>query len=522
MNPILLFVIIFSMIPAGNVQEAADLLPQHTSIRLSNRPLDAIAHTPDGTMVAAGGRDNAIYLWNVDSGEPVRTLAGHTDWITRLAFSSDGAMLLSASRDDTALLWDVERGEIVRTLRHSDDVTGVDFASDDGWLVTAGRDGRVMVQGTHDAHTIAALTHAGGAVWDVAVSPRDDGLALAGDDGLIRLWDRDRAWYAELSGHAAPVMALAYAPDGTQLLSSSLDSVLHLWDVEAAAGALTPSQTFTGHLAPALGVGFSADGRTGFSNSLDGTLRLWDLAGVVERGLSLYAMDLGGHPATQLAAASTQLASVGTDGYLQIWDIAPEALDLVYAAAQPGDMAQRGRTTDDTGDHSPQAPPASVAGHAAAAPQAESAAPLPAAPGGRTLRIPSVSMSVGVTTFFLDGTTWAIDPWEQLVGHFQGTSWVSGTGNVVLGGHSEYPNGAAGIFKALYAVRIGDEIFLSDGGMQRRYVVSNVFSVDYQDLSVVYPTAHNRLTLVTCDVPSYDPNANGYAQRLVVVAEEAP
>lgn len=538
MNPVFFIVFIFSLIPTSQTQETDALLHQLVDLQVSSVPLDAVAYNADGTLLAIGGRDNTIRLWDVATQEFSQTLQGHSGWITRVAFSSDGELLLSASHDDTALLWDIETGEIVRTLYHGDDVMGVDFTSDDEWLVTAGRDGLVIVQRTDEAETIAALINAGGAVWDVAASPVDNALAVAGDDGVIRLWSYESNWMAELIGHNAPVATLAYAPDGTRLLSSSLDSVLHVWDVTNPVGVINPTQTMTGHLAPALGVGFDTDGNTAFSSSLDGTLRLWDIAGTVEPSFSLHTLDLGGFPATQLAVSENQLARVGTDGWLQTWDISPEALDLVYEAAQPDDIAQRLPDTDEgagqsesTSSGTTNTNPANSANSANTNPanstssSASSASTTSSAPpniGGRVLQIPAVNMSVGVTTFYLDGTTWAIDPWEHLVGHFQGTQWVTGAGNVVLGGHSEYPDGSAGIFKSLYGVNIGDEIFLSDSGVQRRYIVSNVFSVDYTDLSVVYPTTHNRLTLVTCDIPSYDPNSNWYGERLVVVAEEAP
>jgi LPXTG-site transpeptidase (sortase) family protein len=127
-----------------------------------------------------------------------------------------------------------------------------------------------------------------------------------------------------------------------------------------------------------------------------------------------------------------------------------------------------------------------------------------------------------VTTFYLDGVSWAIDPWEEVVGHLQGTAWLNQTGNVVIGGHSEMPDGTAGIFHRLYNVGIGDEVFLQDADLTRRYIVVNILSVDYRELSVVYPTTQNRLTLITCDIPSYVAEQNIYYERLVIVADEVP
>lgn len=138
------------------------------------------------------------------------------------------------------------------------------------------------------------------------------------------------------------------------------------------------------------------------------------------------------------------------------------------------------------------------------------------------LIVPSITVSSPIATFYLDGNTWAIDPWEESVGHLEGTQWLGTTGNIVLAGHSEYPNGTDGIFAHLDQLAIGDLIWLGDTNIQQAYRIIEVKSVNYLDLSVVYPTQENRLTLITCDIPSYDPATNTYDERLVIVAQELP
>src|SRR3954470_13165761 len=61
--------------------------------------LYAVAISPDGALVASGGRDHAVKLWDYATGTPVRTLEGHKGMVLRLAFSPDGKTLASASED---------------------------------------------------------------------------------------------------------------------------------------------------------------------------------------------------------------------------------------------------------------------------------------------------------------------------------------------------------------------------------------------------------------------------------------
>ena len=66
----------------------------------------AVAFHPNGTRLASGGRDRAVWLWDLARGKEVARLQGHTSFVWSLAFSPDGATLASGSGDATVRLWD--------------------------------------------------------------------------------------------------------------------------------------------------------------------------------------------------------------------------------------------------------------------------------------------------------------------------------------------------------------------------------------------------------------------------------
>ena len=65
-----------------------------------------VVFSPDGRVLAYGAFDT-IVLWDVTTGEKLKTLSGHTDKVSKVAISRDGRTLASASHDGTVLLWDV-------------------------------------------------------------------------------------------------------------------------------------------------------------------------------------------------------------------------------------------------------------------------------------------------------------------------------------------------------------------------------------------------------------------------------
>jgi LPXTG-site transpeptidase (sortase) family protein len=135
-----------------------------------------------------------------------------------------------------------------------------------------------------------------------------------------------------------------------------------------------------------------------------------------------------------------------------------------------------------------------------------------------SIRIPALGVDTGIVSFPLNGVSWDIDPWTYAVGHMQGTAWFDGPGNVALAGHSVMPDMTAGVFVALHTLNRGDEIIISVGDQERVYAVSEIANVGINDLTVLYPTSDERLTLITCDAASYDPETQVYHRRHAVIA----
>lgn len=138
-------------------------------------------------------------------------------------------------------------------------------------------------------------------------------------------------------------------------------------------------------------------------------------------------------------------------------------------------------------------------------------------PAATTVFIPTVGVHASIIEAYLDGISWDVTHLGTNAGHLQGTSSFDQTGNVVLAGHAELSDGRRGVFYRIGEISVGDPIIVEQGDDERHYIVRAVQVTTPDDLSVLYPTSDDQLTLITCD--AYDFFQDAYLERTVVIAE---
>src|ERR1700733_2253765 len=115
----------------SNWLDIQPILAGHTSW------VSSIAFSPDGARIASGSGDKTIRLWDAKTGAAIgEPLRGHANLVNSVAFSPDGARIASGSDDKTIRLWDAKTGATIgEPLQgHTSWVSSVAFSPDGGLL----------------------------------------------------------------------------------------------------------------------------------------------------------------------------------------------------------------------------------------------------------------------------------------------------------------------------------------------------------------------------------------------------
>ena len=276
-----------------------------------------VAFSSDGQLLASGGTDNAVILWDVSSQTEFRTLIGHNDWVKSVAFSPDGQLLASASMDGSLKLWEISSGINFTSRKQGDRLESVAFSLHGDMLATSGHiDGFIDLWAVSEKrirHTNRISGHLSG-VSSIAFSPHGEMLASAGDDDTLRLWNVDkRSEIKSIAEHSNDVRSVTFSLDGKTLASGSKDNTVKLLEVPSGNVIATLEHDYVESVA------FSPDGRTLASAGADYTIKLWASSSQTE--LASLKGHRSGVTSVAFSPDGRTLASGSRDGTVLIWNL---------------------------------------------------------------------------------------------------------------------------------------------------------------------------------------------------------
>ncbi|MBZ8179753.1 CHAT domain-containing protein [Oscillatoria salina] len=261
----------------------------------------SVAISPDGKIIASGGMDRFIRLWNLETGELCQRLEAHNpetnlNSILCVAFSPDGKTLASSSNmefnEGTIKLWDVNTGKVQRSLNKSFfnlpaiRVSSVAFSPDGKYLASGhiGTDIKIWdLASGKEEHTLRGH---GWEVSSVAFSADGRFLVSGGMDGIVMIWDwrkekrtqilnRHDDWFAAFAAWGdisrGFIRSVAVSPDGSLVAAASSERPIYLWKVADGEEC----RILSANSSKARAIAFSPDGRTLVSGE-DTQLRIWN------------------------------------------------------------------------------------------------------------------------------------------------------------------------------------------------------------------------------------------------------
>jgi WD40 repeat protein len=299
--------------------------------------VEALAIGPKGYILASGGADQSIRLWNLKTGQLLHRFLGHQGPVQTLSISPNGRRLVSGSLDRTILAWNLHRRALTdRFFSHSGSpyshccgaVYGVSYSPDGRVIASASADTTIKLWNQRNGELLyhlnehqdqvlcLAFPHSKCCLSKEELHPQLSLFASGAADGVIKLWQfsRLRSLYT-LKGHTAPIYSLVFSPDCHLLISGSDDTTVKLWNVQT--GELL--RTLNGHQDGVRSVAISPNGQWLASASLDGTVQLWNLPNPNLWGLP--ARSLWAYPPVTFTPDSQMLITGGETGDLLVWSL---------------------------------------------------------------------------------------------------------------------------------------------------------------------------------------------------------
>lgn len=249
-------------------------------------------------------------------------LRGGTGGVNHVVFSPDGKYIVSAHQDCIIRIWEVFSGRMIRELKgHTEPISSVSVSPDCKYILSAAgffksKDHSMRVWSFSSGELINIIDNHGWSVYYATFSPKGNQILSSSEDRTVGIWEGLRPLYPHaLQAHTWPVKMAVFSPNSNLIVSAAADDNIIIWN------AITYEilHILTDHVGVVNSVSFSTNGLYIVSASDDKTLRIWS----AQTGDLLQTLQ-GHTDKVKFAVFSPEgryIVSVAADKTIRIWDI---------------------------------------------------------------------------------------------------------------------------------------------------------------------------------------------------------
>jgi WD40 repeat protein len=216
----------------------------------ARRPLvSRLSYSPDGKMIAAGGPQSSVQVFDTATGRLLHTLLIHpkdprqNHPLRDLGFALNGQVLVALLRDGTTRTWQTDGWTELPSFNTECYGSAVDFSPDGSLLAVPDRNNTVLLWDLRSRKKRRSLAGVEGTVSALTFSGDGKTLAAASTECKVWIWDVPRGKLLKTLSLVPPgtkgrqlVYALAYTPDDRSLIAFGSNRKIQLWEV--ASGRL--------------------------------------------------------------------------------------------------------------------------------------------------------------------------------------------------------------------------------------------------------------------------------------------
>ena len=229
----------------------------------------------DGRVVATGGADGKVLLWNTESGQIQLEIEAHEYSIDNLAYHPNKQQVATTSASENCVkLWDTGSGIESAKIVVGHIINDLDYNKDGSKIVTADQSGTIKIWTTNPGKELLSIESTGRIFNNVIFSPDSSLIVASGENHKISIWDAQNGQLKRhINAHTELITDLSFDPSGNKIASASYDKTTKIWDVQSGRKLLT----LLGHQNKIHSIDYNGNGSRLATASEDGIIKIWDV-----------------------------------------------------------------------------------------------------------------------------------------------------------------------------------------------------------------------------------------------------